>query len=439
MADSLRPLPPKPETRLPTTRHSNQIGRPALRTRLAPLTPATVAMAALAMFVAIVMGASGSGAQAAGPAGLGAPEGFGAPTTGGDGGPLYWVTNVNNDGPGSLRRGAEDDRPLLIRFRASGTIALQRHLKVGANKTIDGRGADVTISGRGFVLAKPNVIVTNLKFSDFGDPAKEDNPEDAILINGASRVWIDHCTITGAADKAIGIPVGTDVTLSWNRFVEQDQVVQIGTFATRDRSGDTRVTMHHNLFDGDGYRMPRVSYAKVHVYNSYLRNWTVHGMSAVRGSQLLSQANIFEAGAKDNAIIFSGGDPEKDASPGFVRSEGEMLLNGSQIRENDPALVFLPSSYYQVNVEPATEELRQRLVTETGWRVTPMPPDPPGSPSPESPDSSSSGSWWYLISPGGAVVVVVVTVLLVRWRRRTSGGSSSGPPSSTDALQPLGR
>ena len=421
---------------------------------LAPPTVAAVGIALAAVMAALFLGSPWAEAQGVPAAGLVSPQGFAAGTTGGAGGATYWVTNNDDAGPGSLRQGAESPEPLLIGFRTSGHIALTRHLEVGPNKTIDGWGADVTITGRGFVLARPNVIVANLKFADFGDPANKDSPQDAVLVNGASRVWIDHCTFTRAADKAIGIPEGTDITLSWNRFVGQEQVVQIGAFATRDGGHDARVTMHHNLFDGNGYRMPRVSYGKVHAYDNYLRNWAVHGMSAVRDAQLLSQANIFEAGAKNNAVIFSGGDPEKDASPGFVRSEGDLLLNGAQVKENQPGQVFDPSTFYSVNVEPANETLRQRLLTETGWQAASTGPGgvlAPG-PGPSAPDpalgtdggyeKSSSGAVWALVAGAGVVVVVLVTVVVVHRRRTRRGGPGGGPtagPPPADVLQPLGR
>jgi len=408
--------------------------RPSTRLRSTGALTLTI----VAMVAALLLSSASAGAQSGAAPELGPPEGFGAKTTGGAGGALYWVTNTNDSGPGSLRQGAESREPLIIGFQTSGTIALDRHLEVKANKTIDGRGADVTITRRGFVLTEPNVIVTNLKFVDFGDPAKKDNPEDAILIDGASNVWIDHCLFMRAADKAIGVPDGTDITVSWNRFVEQNQVMQIGAFATRDGGDDARVTMHHNLFDGDGYRMPRVSYGKVHAYDNYLRNWTVHGMSAVRNSQLLSQANIFEAGAKDNAVIFSGGDPEKDASPGFVRSEGDLLLNGAQVRENEPGQVFDPSTYYEATVEPATDDLRQRLSTETGWQaagagpVATLAPAPGPAPIPTvpGPGGESSGAWWILAVGLVLLAVVAVAVMLVRRRR---GGRGGGGPSGGSA------
>jgi pectate lyase len=61
-----------------------------------------------------------------------------------------------------------------------------RPRRLTSDKTVDGRDADVTISGRGLVLdAVQNVIITNPQFTDFDDPehkgcTENDDPEDAI-------------------------------------------------------------------------------------------------------------------------------------------------------------------------------------------------------------------------------------------------------------------
>ncbi len=62
------------------------------------------------------------------------------------------------------------------------------------------------------------------------------------------------------------------VTVSWNRFVNHDKVMLIGSSdsATADR-GKLRVTLHHNLFEDVGQRVARVRFGQVHIYNNYYK------------------------------------------------------------------------------------------------------------------------------------------------------------------------
>ncbi len=57
-------------------------------------------------------------------------EGFGKYTTGGRGGKIYIVTNLNDNGPGSLRDAIKKKETRIITFAVSGTIALESDLNI---------------------------------------------------------------------------------------------------------------------------------------------------------------------------------------------------------------------------------------------------------------------------------------------------------------------
>ena len=76
-------------------------------------------------------------------------EGFGKNTTGGRGGKIFVVTNLNDTGPGSFREAAEGKGPRIIVFAISGTIHLDKSISIKANATIGGQ----TAPGDGICIA----------------------------------------------------------------------------------------------------------------------------------------------------------------------------------------------------------------------------------------------------------------------------------------------
>src|SRR5689334_10160784 len=67
-------------------------------------------------------------------------EGFGANATGGRGGEIYHVSNLNDSGPGSLRE-AVSKGPRIVVFDVGGYIALKSILSVASDITIAGQTA----------------------------------------------------------------------------------------------------------------------------------------------------------------------------------------------------------------------------------------------------------------------------------------------------------
>jgi hypothetical protein len=94
-------------------------------------------------------------------------EGFGARASGGRGGAVYYVTNLDDSGPGSLRDAVtRGDRMVL--FKVSGTIDIKRGLVIKpSNLTIAGEtapGDGICIKGDQVVIVGKNVIVRYLRF-----------------------------------------------------------------------------------------------------------------------------------------------------------------------------------------------------------------------------------------------------------------------------------
>lgn len=171
--------------------------------------------------------------------------GFGRKTTGGKDGPIYEVTDASdndlmNPRPGTLRHAVTRDRPLWIIFARSMVIKLQQELIITNDKTIDGRGVNVHITGGAGLTLQfvKNVIIHNIhmKFikkrlgglirdseNHFGLRTESDG--DGINIFGATNIWIDHVSMRNCSDGMIDAIMGsTAITISNSHFTDHEEV-----------------------------------------------------------------------------------------------------------------------------------------------------------------------------------------------------------------------
>lgn len=268
-------------------------------------------------------------------------------------------------------------------------------IRVGSNTTIVGLGKDsgfvgawLDIRGQSNVAgSRSNIIIRNLNFFDTYDCFPQWDPTDgsagawnaqydSISTRDADHIWIDHNAFDNpeSADNTLPVYFGqvfqvhdgqlditnaSDlVTVSWNRFLNHDKVMLIGSSDSRttDR-GKLRVTIHHNLFAGSGQRTARVRYGQVHIYNNlykiggpikYAYSWGVGIESAI-----YAENNYFNVG--------------NDVTPAEFISR----FNGTAIHETG-TLVRLPGQSVQpVNVLAAyNAENDPDLGDDVGWVPT---------------------------------------------------------------------
>ncbi|CBI33175.3 hypothetical protein VitviT2T_019152 [Vitis vinifera] len=307
----------------------------------------------------------------------GKAEGFGRLAVGGLHGPIYSVTTLADDGPGSLREGCRRQEPLWIVFEISGTINLSSYLSVSSYKTIDGRGQRIKFTGKGLRLKEcEHIIICNLEFE-----GGRGHDVDGIQIKPNSRhIWIDRCSLHDYDDGLIDITrQSTDITVSRCYFSQHDKTMLIGADPSHIGDRCIRVTIHHCFFDGTRQRQPRVRFGKVHLYNNYTRNWSVYAVCASVESQIYSQNNIYEAGEKKVAFKYyteMAADME-EAKSGLIRSEGDLFLSGAQsclLTGIGEECIFHPSEYYPTwTIELASDSLKNVLQVCTGWQAIPRP------------------------------------------------------------------
>ncbi|GAB2245878.1 hypothetical protein Droror1_Dr00001371 [Drosera rotundifolia] len=311
----------------------------------------------------------------------GQAEGFGREAIGGVHGLVHHVTSLEDDGPGSLREACRKKEPLWIVFEVWGTIHLKSHLTVSSNKTIDGRGQRIKLTGNGLRLKEcEHVIICNLEFE-----GGRGHDVDAIQIKPNSKhIWIDRCSLRDYDDGLIDISRGsTDITVSRCHFSQHNKTMLLGADPSNIEDRCIRVTIHHCFFDGTRQRHPRVRFGRVHLYNNYTRDWGIYAVCASVESQIYSQCNIYEAGQKKGAFLYyteKAADKEEEAT-GNIISDGDLFLNGGEAGSAPSGCensVFHPSEFYSAwTVEPPSDSLKHVLKHCTGWQQIPGLQDTP--------------------------------------------------------------
>jgi hypothetical protein len=134
--------------------------------------------------------------------------GWASQTPGGRGGQIIRVTNLDSEGPGSLRAAIEAEGPRIVVFEVGGVIDLGQQTLRLRNPfiTIAGQTAPspgITLIRGGMDITAHDVIVQHLRIR----PGSAEGEwmsgwdEDGIATVGAYNVIIDHCSLTWATDE----------------------------------------------------------------------------------------------------------------------------------------------------------------------------------------------------------------------------------------------
>jgi len=136
------------------------------------------------------------------------PLGWAGQVKGGLGGEIIRVTNLNNDGEGSLRDAISQSGPRIIVFEVGGVIDLEgEELRItDPNITIAGQTAPspgITLVRGGLIIAADEVIVQHMRIrtGDLGQAYMSGRDIDAITTISAHNVIVDHCSLSWATDE----------------------------------------------------------------------------------------------------------------------------------------------------------------------------------------------------------------------------------------------
>ena len=233
--------------------------------------------------------------------------------------------------------------------KVSGNFTCSSDVTVASNKTILGVGSSSGLTGCGLKINDVNnVIVRNLKIAK----VKAGNGNgDAIHVDGATHVWIDHNDLssdtshgTDYYDGLLDITHAADyITVSWNYehdHVKCDLLGHSDDNASED-TGHLRVTYHHNYFRNCDQRGPRVRFGNpVHVYNNYYYNSGTYGVASTCNAGVYVERNYFE-NTPNSVVTATGSSPS-----GNVKLLNNYLVNsGTPQSRNSGSVAAIPYSY----------------------------------------------------------------------------------------------
>ncbi|MET9859040.1 pectinesterase family protein [Streptomyces smyrnaeus] len=252
-----------------------------------------------------------------------------------------------------LEKYATAREPYVIVVAA--TISLHpkgKEIKVASDKTIVGAGTTGQIVGGGFFLGQGvhNVIIRNLTIRDsyHGIWNDKEHDWDAIQMDGAHHVWIDHNNLRHMADGLIDSRKDTTyVTVSWNELSDNNKTFGIGW--TKNTAAD--LTIHHNRFHETEQRNPSTdNVAHAHLYNNFLQDdpgtdiTSSYGNYARGRTKMVLENSYFQG--VNNPVIKDGTAALVQRGNVFSRTSGRNESGGT---------AFDPKSYYSYRLDKAAD------------------------------------------------------------------------------------
>lgn len=250
-------------------------------------------------------------------------EGFGRFATGGRGGEVYHVTNLNDSGPGSFRDAVSKSNRIVV-FDVGGVINVGSRIVIHKNITVAGQtapGGGITLYGNGVALnsSSGNSIIRyiRIRMGQNGDSRK-----DALGISDGQNYIFDHVSVSWGWDGTLDVNGSAidDITFQDCIISQGIDIVghstgglmQSGKWSmirslyidneTRNPKGKGTHEMINNViynWGSDGYIMGATDgLSEV----NFVGNWFIYGPSSSAGTHITRTTEAFHVYAGDNWV-----------------------------------------------------------------------------------------------------------------------------------------
>ena len=245
-------------------------------------------------------------------------EGYGRMAVGGRGGKVVYVTNLNDDGAGSLREACTADiGPRTIVFKVAGMIQLKSRLVCNhdfttiAGQTAPGKGITIKSAPIGFTGHDMIVRFMRVRLG-YG------TTYDGMGLTGGDNSILDHASISWTIDEAFSSRGGKNLTLQRTLISEALNIADHQNYPKGTGHGYAATiggdvgSFHHNLLahnegrnwsmggglDGNGYYAGRLD-----IFNNVVYNW--EGRVTDGGAHEVNfVGNYYKAGAASRVLDY---------------------------------------------------------------------------------------------------------------------------------------
>lgn len=215
-------------------------------------------------------------------------EGFGRFATGGRGGEVYHVTNLDDSGPGSFRDAVSKSHRTVV-FDVGGVIRIEKRIIISPNITIAGQtapGDGITIYGNGLSYSGADNTITRyirIRMGKVGD-----NGADAVSIASGHDMIFDHVSISWGRDGTFDLNGDVSNVTLQNSIIAQGLQTH-STGGLIQPSGG--VSILRCLYIDNHTRNPKVKGMNQFV-NNVIYDWAVAGYILGGGTKRLCEANV---------------------------------------------------------------------------------------------------------------------------------------------------
>lgn len=325
-------------------------------------------------------------------------EGHGRYVTGGRGGRVVHVTNLNNSGTGSFREAAKSGNRIIV-FDVAGVIALKSDLKFADNITILGQTAPSPGITLRYYTVQPgnNNIIRFLRIRR-GEEKNINDGADATWQRNKTGIIFDHCSFSWSIDEVASFYDNNNFTMQWCTVAESltNPGHSKGAHGYGGIWGGKLASFHHNFVGHLMNRGPRFNgarygwtgYTSNKEYSTYkwqnavqaenvdFRNCVMYNAQGTcyggpGGGQINIVNNYYKAGPSHSLKGKTLNGLKVDISTGSVRGNQDRitlvtLSTQSNSDKNHPELYDMTSRYF-INGN-TTETTKGSVTTNQDWK-----------------------------------------------------------------------